>query len=105
MRVTNSLRQTALLFGFLLTLTGILTGRTGEAFGAEEVYYISVDAPENEAGEKEKYLSHAHLGMFQEELLDEEMNYLVKKAVRMAIQKQEEMGIPIVRYGDRKSVV
>lgn len=45
-------------------------------------------------------------GMFRnekdEELSDEEMNYLVKKAVRMAIQKQEEMGIPIVRY-DPKS--
>ena len=36
-----------------------------------------------------------------EELLDEEMNYLVKKAVRMAIQKQEGMGIPIVRYGPK----
>lgn len=33
-----------------------------------------------------------------EELSDEEMNNLVKKAVRMAIEKQEEMGIPIVRY-------
>ena len=29
------------------------------------------------------------------------MNYLVKKAVRMAIQKQEGMGIPIVRYGPK----
>ncbi len=48
MKVNIRIRQTVVLFGFLLALTGITAGRADRAFGAEELFYRSVEAPEED---------------------------------------------------------